>query len=91
MDMPEANDLTEGIMALVAQQKREAISRRTKEVLAAAKAHGTKLGNRSGAAALRRAGKGGLALPETVTRNADQFADDLREVVEIIQAKDIRP
>ena len=36
-DMPEANDLTVGIMALVAQQEREAISRRTKEALAVAK------------------------------------------------------
>jgi hypothetical protein len=33
-DMPEANDLTVGIMALVAQAEREAISRRTKEALA---------------------------------------------------------
>ena len=31
VDLPEANDLTVGIMALVAQQEREAISRRTKE------------------------------------------------------------
>lgn len=37
-DMPDANDLTVGIMALVAQQERQAISRRTKEALAAAKA-----------------------------------------------------
>ncbi len=29
-DMPEANDLTVGIMALVAEQEREPISRRTK-------------------------------------------------------------
>jgi DNA invertase Pin-like site-specific DNA recombinase len=37
-DMPEANKLTVSIMALVAQQEREAISRRTKEALAVAKA-----------------------------------------------------
>jgi DNA invertase Pin-like site-specific DNA recombinase len=34
VDMPEANDLTVGIMALVAQAEREAISKRTKEALA---------------------------------------------------------
>ena len=86
-DIPEANDLTVGIMALVAQQEREAISRRTKEALAAAKARGVKLGNPNGAEALRRAGKGGQALRETVSRNADEFAEGLRPVVETICAQ----
>lgn len=62
VDMPEANDLTVWIMALVAQADREAISRRTNEALAVAKSRGVKLGNPNGAECLRRAGKGGAAL-----------------------------
>lgn len=85
--MPEANDLTAGIMALVAQQEREAISRRTKEALAAAKARGVKVGNPKGAAALWRAGEGGEALRRIVTRNADAFAGDLAPVIEAIRAE----
>ncbi|WP_103761356.1 recombinase family protein [Roseovarius confluentis] len=84
-DMPEANDLTVGIMALVAQQEREAVSRRTKEALAAAKARGVRLGNPNGAEALRRAGKGGEALRAAVAANADAFAEGLAPIIQGLQ------
>ena len=86
VDLPEANDLTVGIMALVAQQEREAISRRTKEALAVARSRGVRLGNPNGAAALRRAGKGGAPLRAAIARNADRHAQDLAPVVEDIRA-----
>ena len=86
VDMPEANDLTVGIMALVAQAEREAISRRTKEALAVARERGVKLGNPNGAASLRRAGKVGVALSSAVSANADAFAADLAAVVADIRS-----
>ena len=48
VDMPNATKLTVGIMALVAQQEREATSARTRAALAAAKARGTRLGGYRG-------------------------------------------
>ena len=87
VDLPEANDLTVGIMALVAQAEREAISRRTKEALAVARSRGVRLGNPNGAAALRRAGKGGAPLRAAIARNADRHAQDLAPVVEDIRAE----
>lgn len=80
-DMPDANDLTVGIMALVAQQEREAISKRTKEALAAAKARGVHLGNPNGAAALRRAGRGNAASVMAIQTHADDHARNLQPVV----------
>jgi DNA invertase Pin-like site-specific DNA recombinase len=88
-DMPDANDLTVGVMALVAQQEREAISKRTREALAAAKARGVKLGNPNGAAALHRAKKGNKAGVEALQAKADQHAADLSPVIEALRSDGI--
>jgi DNA invertase Pin-like site-specific DNA recombinase len=44
-DMPDANTLTVGLFAVLAQHERETISKRTKDALTAKKAQGFQLGN----------------------------------------------
>jgi DNA invertase Pin-like site-specific DNA recombinase len=88
-DMPDANELTVGIMALVAQQEREAISKRTKEALQAAKRRGMVLGNPNGAEALRRAGKGNTAGVQAIQLQANAHAEDLRSVVQDLAGEGI--
>jgi DNA invertase Pin-like site-specific DNA recombinase len=88
-DMPDANALTVGILALIAQHEREAISRRTCEALAAAKRRGVKLGNPNGARPLRRARKGNQAALAAIRLQADAHAAQLRPVIEDLRANGI--
>lgn len=88
-DMPGANRMTVGIMALVAEQEREAISRRTREALAAAKKRGVKLGNPNGARALLRAGKGNKAAIRALKLKADRHASALLPEIEELRAKGV--
>lgn len=88
-DMPEANELTVHIMAAVAQAERQAISKRTKEALRAAKAAGRKLGNPNGAEALMRAGKGNRAAVQKIKAGADSHAQDLIPVIADIKASGV--
>lgn len=70
-DMPQANRLLVGIMALVAEQEREMISERTRAALAAAKARGVKLGGDRGGRASQAAQAAGTAARQA---KADAFA-----------------
>jgi DNA invertase Pin-like site-specific DNA recombinase len=84
-DMPEANDLTIGVLAVVAQAEAKTISVRTIDALKAAKARGVRLGNPNGARALRKAKKGNKASIAKIRLDADQRAGDLATVIQDIR------
>lgn len=90
-DLPDANELTVGILAVVAEDERRRISERTKAALAVVRKRlaksGRKLGNPNGAKALQRAGKGNRAAIAAVHQAALRRAYDLRPIIDDIEAK----
>jgi len=86
-DMPEANEMTIQIMAVMAQQERKMISQRTKAALAAAKERGIKLGNPHGAVYLK--GLGNKAAVTQIKQQAQSRAEDLKEIIEDIREQGI--
>ena len=81
-DMPDANTLTVGLFAVIAQHERETISKRTKDALAAKKVRGAQLGSpqnfttaviAQGQAAMQR-----NARAHQANRQAAQLAELLR-------------
>jgi DNA invertase Pin-like site-specific DNA recombinase len=82
VDMPNANAVTVGIMAVIAEEERRLISERTRAAMSAAKARGVRLGNPNGAEAFRRTGfRGSKIGAEANKANAQRRAESLREIV----------
>ncbi len=85
-DMPNANRLTVGIMALVAEDECERISQRTKAALSAAARRGVKLGGDRGVVPT---GKARALAAEAVQRRAAARASDLAPIIVELQAAGI--
>lgn len=90
-DMPEANTLTIGIFATVAQYERELISQRTKSALTALKQRGCKLGNPNGFASAAQtkatATKQAKAANNT---NAIKAKTIIKDIIELYQYRNQR-
>ena len=82
-DLPDANAVTIGIMAVLAQHEREMISKRTKDALQAAKARGQILGKPEN---LKNREKGTQRANITRSKKAAEFADRMRGVIEVHKA-----
>lgn len=87
-DMPNANRLTVGIMAMVAEEERRMISARTKAALAAAKARGVKLGGDRGRGTAFTAETNGLGRAALQARSQAR-ASDLSPVLAELRASGV--
>lgn len=101
-DLPDANDLTIGVLAVIAQAEREAISRRTKEALVVVAARierdgmhvsgrtgrvVSRLGNPNGSACIQRLQLGAAAAVEASKRQAVERAVLLMPLIRGLQAE----
>ena len=82
-DLPEANELVVGTMAVVAQAERKMISARTKAALAAAKARGVRLGKPEN---LRHQDAGRVQGRARRTVMAEERVVDLKPIITDVQA-----
>ena len=84
-DIPDANTLTIGIFATMAQHERELISSRTKAALQAKKAQGAKLGNPQGfvGQAKATATKRAKAESNLISEPTTKLKSRIKEVIEL--------
>jgi DNA invertase Pin-like site-specific DNA recombinase len=80
VDFPSANKLTVHILAAMAEYEREAISKRTKEALKAARARGVRLGNPNGLPS-HVIEKGRTVSAAVRKEKADQYARRIYDVI----------
>lgn len=84
VDMPQANKFTIHIMAAVAEQEAEAISKRTKAALAAAKARGKQLGGRRVSA--ERFAEIGASARQALMEKAERGRAEVLPAIQRLQA-----